>query len=499
MAASEKEKQAQKARANRYKITIRKNGNVTKPDKWDNLSDSQFGDPVNYLFPVPDESRAKNAKSRFSQNKGRYDSRSRSVVRGRLNRLLRKFDVDPIENDDNEEEEEFSQVGIIGPIMLQDTEDTGIVIPAARVATMQHPWWGTLYFDHDLFDSFQDNFDTNVVGRDLIVDAEHGRNGYFGDMALGWVDRVYTEDDIFNMHADPTKLGKEHLGRSYRYASITYHPNYVDQETSIEYGPTLLGVAATNNPFVHRNQPIQSMGNSLVTSSGVHYFMVPDLGIGAVKTTGTIETAGTNSADNFIVEEIEIREGEAMSNKKDQGGDTPSPAAPPVEPAAQAQHQPNNSLTLADGTVVTAEDIQGYMSRTQSLADRLKESEIARVCADATDRGVPPFFIGIARQLMQQCEPDAELAISLDTGEPNEDKQQFNFFSAIAHLLTISPGRIGEITAANVGTPPTEKAQTGNPYLDEPDDLSPEMAEKMARERNQELGLLPVNPEDIEL
>ena len=47
-AASDDDKKAQEARAKKYCIGVKDGGNVTKPGKWANLSDADFGDPVNY-------------------------------------------------------------------------------------------------------------------------------------------------------------------------------------------------------------------------------------------------------------------------------------------------------------------------------------------------------------------------------------------------------------------------------------------------------------------
>jgi len=64
--ATAAEKKAQKARAGRYGIAIKKGGNVTKPSKYASVSDGQFADPVNYRYPLSPTSRAVNAITRFN-------------------------------------------------------------------------------------------------------------------------------------------------------------------------------------------------------------------------------------------------------------------------------------------------------------------------------------------------------------------------------------------------------------------------------------------------
>lgn len=79
-----KAKDAQKARSKKYGIAILAQGHVTKPSKWSNVPDSQWGDPVNYRYPMPDDAHVRNAASRFGQEKGSY--RGKSTVGARISR-----------------------------------------------------------------------------------------------------------------------------------------------------------------------------------------------------------------------------------------------------------------------------------------------------------------------------------------------------------------------------------------------------------------------------
>lgn len=47
-----KAREVQKARSQQYGISVVKDGNVTKPDEYVNIPDSQFSDPVNYRYPI---------------------------------------------------------------------------------------------------------------------------------------------------------------------------------------------------------------------------------------------------------------------------------------------------------------------------------------------------------------------------------------------------------------------------------------------------------------
>jgi hypothetical protein len=259
---------AQNARSTRYEIAVREDGNAEKPDNMAELHDSQWGDPVNYLYSVPDKSAARAAKAAFGTDE-EYDGRSRQIVRGRLNRLMRKYKVAPIKMSAPGEPELGNY--LIGEIQLSDEdlepedEHFGMLrIPAARSTVLEHPWWGPIHLDEDLFESFIDNWETNLVGFDLAIDPSHDPH----EGALAWVkDVTLSEDGQFDLWVEPTNAGIGVLGDVFRYASIEYTTDYTDAETGASYGPTLLGCAATNRPFVHRQDAIQVLSADVMRHS----------------------------------------------------------------------------------------------------------------------------------------------------------------------------------------------------------------------------------------
>jgi hypothetical protein len=500
---SSKDKKAQQARSQRYGISVRDDGNVTKPSKWESVSDSQWGDPVNYMYPVPDKAHAANAKSRFTQNKGEYDTRSRAAVMRRLNRLLRKYGLEPMKSDEETEDTQDFNGLLIGRIQLEDegNDEGGVLIPAARLATFNHPWYGKMFFDEDLFESFIDNWQSDVLGTQLAIDAEHRRNGMLGGMALGWIDKLELnqDDGIFYIHGQPTDVGKQHLGNTYKYASIEYDPNFKDQETGIEYGPVLIAVAATNHPFVHRNPPMVqnesptfAFGNVEQTDSGVYYYVWPSTTTGATTTANTSGTYITivNDAEEAIDDsesvEENISEESTMPDEKKPAVQQPTeqtPAAPATPPAARVEY-----LELPDGTRISASDVAQMQKKTAMLAQNLKDARISEICGTALDRGVAPVVVNCARQYLSQLDMDAENAVTLDTGEPNEAPRQLNQFNAVAHLLSLVPGRIGEVTYTNPGQQPQQDVPK-NVVVDGKDDMTLEEAEELARKRRKDLGI----------
>lgn len=499
MAASKAEAKAQKSRSGRYGIKVREDGNVTKPEKWASLRDSQFGDPVNYLFPVPDKSHAANAKSRFAQFGEKYDGRSRRSVRGRLNRLLRKFGVDPIE-DQGEEEEDVFTGALIGKIQLSDEEgdEPGtVIIPAVREATFRHPWYGDLYFDEDLFDSFIDNFESDVLGTALSINGEH-RRGPTGDMALAWIDELFVDDNgTLNLKGRATKTGLQYLGEEYKYASIEMMTDFVDQETGINYGPTLVGCAATNIPFVHRNAPIQTpaldtSGNLIGYTSTIA--STTDLEFETTSTEGVLYFVMPEALEPTETEELEDKELTIMPEKKDVKPDTIEETPPVVDAGSPKKDEPTKvqavaALELPDGEVITAEQVAQLLddNRTSKLA--LKQNRIDGIIQAAQDRGVAPVVLKLASQILDACEPTAQAMIKLT--QKDEEEQEVNLFEAVEQLVGQVPGRIGELTYAHNGAKPPEEAQNKNPYTDNGEQTLEE-AEEQARLYRQKNSIFPV-------
>ncbi len=95
--ASDEDKQAQEARSKKYGIAIKAGGNVTKPSEWANLSDADFGDPVNYRYPMPDKEHADNAAARFKTPDARseYSEREQDIIAKRIMKKQRSYGEEP--------------------------------------------------------------------------------------------------------------------------------------------------------------------------------------------------------------------------------------------------------------------------------------------------------------------------------------------------------------------------------------------------------------------
>ena len=90
--ASADDKKAQEARSKKYGIGIKKDGNVAKPEKYSNISDSDFADPVNYKYPI-DEGHIQAALSYWGKpdNRSAYSAEEVKIITAKIVRAAKKF------------------------------------------------------------------------------------------------------------------------------------------------------------------------------------------------------------------------------------------------------------------------------------------------------------------------------------------------------------------------------------------------------------------------
>ncbi|MGZ6281729.1 MAG: HK97 family phage prohead protease [Ktedonobacterales bacterium] len=91
--AEDADKKAQEARSHKYHIGIKEGGNVTKPSEFASVPDSEWGDPTNYRYPMPDKSHADNAASRWgdASNRSQYSSEEQAIISRRIEGRQRHF------------------------------------------------------------------------------------------------------------------------------------------------------------------------------------------------------------------------------------------------------------------------------------------------------------------------------------------------------------------------------------------------------------------------
>lgn len=439
-----------KDRSKRFGIVIRKDGNRKSPNK--NIASSRFGDPVNFFYQAVDKASALAAKAKFLTEKAIYaeldeSMRSADIITGRINRLLRLFGAPPIQpaTTFSLDDPSVSLTRQIPVVNLSLADDGDILIPAARIAVLWHPWWGALHLDDDLFDGFVDNWQTGVIQRELSVDIDHRRSAA-GSASLAWVNDVYLKGPTFFMRGEPTNLGRELLGGQFKYASIEYALDYRSPEDRISFGPTLLGVAATNIPFVRGNPP---------------------MGFIPAETPANTESLSVRKRKYF-------------------------------NPSRKEKLMPEGTIVIADREY-TRDEITNLMASHVQLQDSLKSGRLSAATGEALRRGVAPALVSFVEQVMEATDPAAPPTINVErpTAEENgteAEETTLNMFGAMETLLSIAPGRIE--SASDDDTDLDESGQRpakrSNPYFQtngEDEDMTPEDAEALAIKRRQELGI----------
>ncbi len=149
------------------------------------------------------------------------------------------------------------------PLVLATENSTGedIRIPVLRKTIFKAGRYGELVFSDVYLDSLVINFNRNVTGHDIAMDFNHKPE----EGAGAWIRRVIREGEHGEnlvLYASSTPFGREQLAtQRYRYASAEINTDYEDRETGERFGPTLLGAAFTNRPYIHRQEPVKLFSN----------------------------------------------------------------------------------------------------------------------------------------------------------------------------------------------------------------------------------------------
>lgn len=140
------------------------------------------------------------------------------------------------------------------PLLFSDGEnlklssDHPYMIELARTIKGFHANFGEVEITKADLISFKNNFDNNVVGVDLSIDFDHETRE-----AAGWIKEVFLSEDgeVLLGGIRWTPKGALALSdREFRYLSPEFNPNWVHPHSGELHGPTLLGAALVNRPFL---------------------------------------------------------------------------------------------------------------------------------------------------------------------------------------------------------------------------------------------------------
>lgn len=158
------------------------------------------------------------------------------------------------------------------------------IIEIARVAEGEHPSYGKLKISQQHLETMERNFKAKVTGVDLSVNEDHKKNeafGWFKDVFLSFDKQTLYGQIVWNSKGTTALSEKE-----YRYFSPEFRFNYVHPHSGTEHGPTLLGGALTNYPFLkmeaivelnNKEQGDSNMSTEKTIELSVHNQTVVDL------------------------------------------------------------------------------------------------------------------------------------------------------------------------------------------------------------------------------
>ena len=84
------------ARAKKYGIGVKEGGNLSKPSEWAAVPEEEWGDPVNWRYPMPDAKQARAAWAYWNQGKNQeqYTPAERRTITERIRRRAQALGIE---------------------------------------------------------------------------------------------------------------------------------------------------------------------------------------------------------------------------------------------------------------------------------------------------------------------------------------------------------------------------------------------------------------------
>lgn len=198
------------------------------------------------------------------------------------------------------------------------------IIQIARVAEGEHPSYGKLNIIQSHLESMELNFKSKVQGVDLAINEDHKKNE-----AFGWLKDVFLSFDKQTLYGQVvwnTKGTTALSEKEYRYFSPEFRFNYTHPLTGAEHGPTLLGGALTNYPFLKMeaitelNNKNHSQGDDTVSTETInlseHNKIIVELNGKVSEVQGKLDAVEANNVElNAKIETLETEKAEIEKAK----------------------------------------------------------------------------------------------------------------------------------------------------------------------------------------
>ncbi|WP_422452436.1 phage protease [Endozoicomonas sp. ALC066] len=120
-------------------------------------------------------------------------------------------------------------------------------VTLTRTGSFYHPQYGRFEHTRQLLEDLIKNFNGNVYGQDIAIDVAHKPE----DGAAGYVRKLSLDGGKLRALVEWTPFGVDAVkNKGYRYLSVDYTDNYIDNEQRNEHGPLLFGAGLVVRPHV---------------------------------------------------------------------------------------------------------------------------------------------------------------------------------------------------------------------------------------------------------
>lgn len=142
--------------------------------------------------------------------------------------------------------------------LLEATDDPSIKwLKAWRYSTWEHPKYGTVEITPQMGMEFKQHFDDGTLGRDPLINYDHGVDAAKGGKAAGVILDIAPKDDgiYYKVQFTENALAEIKAGE-WKYLSPEFYDWYIDKETQDSFENVPADLALTNQPFFKGMPPL---------------------------------------------------------------------------------------------------------------------------------------------------------------------------------------------------------------------------------------------------
>uniref|UniRef100_A0A6M3JYK0 Uncharacterized protein n=1 Tax=viral metagenome TaxID=1070528 RepID=A0A6M3JYK0_9ZZZZ len=320
-------------------------------------------------------------------------------------------------------------------VELEDLVDIEMI----RVGKFNHKIYGDLDITEEMLEAMKDNFENNVVGREISFDWNHK-----AEDASGWLKELKIEDGVLIGTTELTERGKKSIEKkSFGYFSTEYSDDYVDPETGESHGPTILGGALTNRPFISKLKKIEF---SLEDSDVSLYRLEKEEKRMKIEDKDKVVRTPAKKDEDLTLEDLKEKsvalekENEELKKKLEKipkDGDTKELQDFIIE---QKKHMDEMKKELED----LKKDNVSLQDKHKQSDERAHVIEIERKCDKLlSDDHHHPSVVSVAKQIMLSAKNDDKVIKFEETiGEGENEKKvniELSIMDAVVKILESIP------------------------------------------------------------